>query len=115
MRPIPFDTIVTRGTGRDTFLNMGITPNSAHDLVGKVFEDPGFLSTSIKPGGVFTNVYKLEIEVPKGTQARWVGPGSNISHHSSEAELVLGRSTPLLITEVQTLPGGKVLIKARVL
>lgn len=118
MKPIPFDVRVERWTGGDTFNSMGISPADSHTLVGKVFEDPAFLSTSIKQGGVFTGrSYQLIIDVPKGTEARWVGGGIS-GFGMSEAELILQRGTPMLVTEVKDVVHGSKLVRqifARVL
>lgn len=99
MRPIPFDTIVTRNiSGLNAF--GGVPPDK---LIGTVFRDPAFLSTSIKEGGVFSGNVQMIIKVPKGTQSRYV---NDISYHKSEKELILGRETRMVIHSVEETTGN---------
>ncbi len=94
MRPTPKPMKVTRHTGTEAF-----PVQDLEDLVGDVYRDKGFLSTSIDPNGVFTSKpVKLIIDVPPGAQARWV---QNISVHKSEQEVLLARNTPLKINSVE--------------
>lgn len=115
MAPLPFDALVVRNSGADTFLDIGITKGTAPDLVGKVWSDSGFFSTSVRPGGVFRGqAFQMNIEVPKGTPCRWVGNG--ISSHTGEQELILARDTPMIITSVEIPPGGgTIIVNMRVL
>lgn len=100
MRPIPFDVKVTRYVDQAAF--GGVDPEK---LVGDVFRDKGFLSTSISQNGVFTNHnVRMEIDVPKGASARYVG---DISIHKHEQELLLARNTPIKVNSVERHADGK--------
>jgi hypothetical protein len=113
MRPIPFDTKVTRQCGTRAFRDMGvIDPKDLLSKVGEVYEDRGFLSTTRVENGIWSGNIKLQISVPKGTMCRWVRP---ISSHKSEQELLLGRNTKMVITEVAFDGRGGAVVQAVVM
>lgn len=93
---------VTRGMGVDGFGMGSLGPDHIRELIGKVFTDQGFLSTSTKPifggGGV-----RLNIEVPVGARGHWAKPISNIS---SEDEFILARGTKLMIMGIEEKESG---------
>ena len=102
MRPIPFDTVVTRN-----FTGIHHMPAAPQDMIGKVYHDNAFMSTTIKEAGVFSGDVQLVINVPAGTPSRYV---NDISIHKSEAELLLARGTRMVVTKVEehsTSYGGK--------
>jgi len=89
---------VTRGMGADGLgLAFGASDDVVKQLVGKVIQDKGFISTSTKP--VFGNKVRLNIEVPEGARGHWAKP---ISIHSSEDEFILARGTRFLVLGVDT-------------
>lgn len=91
MRPTPIDMKLTRGTGNPFG---SVDPSS---LVGKVWSDPAFMSTSWGSGN-FSGEFILHIDAPKGTLARDVFP---LSHHKTEEELLLARGTKFLVNGVE--------------
>lgn len=78
---------------------------------GMSFVDLGYQSTTVKKDFNFgSNDYSFEIEVPKGSQAVYVGPPPDrFTAYPHEMELILNRGSKLEILGVE----GKV-IKARV-
>lgn len=83
---------------------------------GQFFEDPGYQSTALVATSTWGGDYHMEIEVPKGARAVYVGePPSNsydpdaISRFPGEMELMMDRNTKL---EVVAIEGSK--IKMRV-
>lgn len=90
-RPTPDDIHVVRGTRTNVF--GGADPS---DMIGQVFEDKGYMSTSVGSG--FGGDYVFFIDVPKGTPARYV---DNISLHSGERELLLARGTKFIVEGVK--------------
>lgn len=109
---------VTRGMGLDGFgmgrIGDGSVESIKDALTGTIVSDPGYLSTSIAPGGVFQNNVRLVIEVPKGAKGMYV---QEISHHKSEYEFILARNTNIMITEVTHNPGSRLnewVVKGRV-
>lgn len=108
MRPVPTDIMVIRNTGADTFRSMGISgPSEAHELLGKVFKDPGYLSTAVeREQGTFSHqAFRLRIQVPKGTPGRYVDAG--LSANPGERELILARDRSMLVTKVSDEPGSR--------
>lgn len=100
MRPVPFNMKVTRYTDSAAF-----GTNDLSKLVGDVFRDKGYLSTSVKESGVFTHHNtRMVIDVPAGAKARYV---QDISIHKSEQELLLARNTPIKINSVEREAGGR--------
>ena len=53
-------------------------------LVGKVFSDKGFMSTSLEKGNAFGGGDLLEISVPKGSHGAYVGHISSAGHYETE-------------------------------
>ncbi len=103
--PILEDITVYRGVGN------GAIP---HDVKpGHVFEDKGFLSTSVVQDvtkGFGGNSTTMHIEVPKGTHAALISP-----HRGTEYEYLFQRGTRLEIVSVETNPQGVRVIHARML
>lgn len=93
MRPIPHDITVTRN-----FSGAHHLPADPEDMVGVVYHDKAFMSTTIKEAGVFSGDVQLVINVPKGTLSRYV---NDISIHKSEVEVLLARDTKMVVTKVE--------------
>jgi ADP-ribosyltransferase exoenzyme len=94
MRPIPEPQQVYRGVNMNVF--QGEDPSS---LVGTVFTDPGYMSTTNQLGRGFTSKQVvLKIDLPPGTPARWVQPYSNFK---SEQEVLLGRGMNFLVKSIE--------------
>jgi hypothetical protein len=100
---------VTRGMGVDGFGMGQLSPEHIEELVGKVFTDQGFISTSTKP--VFGNRVRLNIEVPVGARGHWAKP---ISIHSHEDEFILARGTRFQVLGVERTAGTFANFKLRV-
>lgn len=93
MRPLPHDITLTRN-----FNGVQYLPASPEDMVGVVYHDNAFMSTTIKESGVFSGDVQLVINAPKGTMGRYV---QDISHHKTEQEVLLARSTKMVVTKVE--------------
>jgi hypothetical protein len=120
MQVVTTPMTVTRGMSMDGFQMGYIGDGSAESirnaLEGVIFSDPGFLSTSIAPNGVFTQAVRLEIEVPPGAMGYYA---QQISHHKSEYEYIMARDTNILITSVEEVPlasgyGTRWIVRGRV-
>jgi hypothetical protein len=102
MRPITQDVLLFRKTGGAQF--PGLTDNSTFAEIakfkGKVFEDKGFLSTSIYQG-TWSGLVEIEIEVPAGTPMAYVGGPTGISHHKSEYEVILAAGLRYRVLSVE--------------
>lgn len=84
-------------TGQDVIKGKG------QELVGKIIQDKGFVSTSPYIDGGFTQTtVEYIIEVPKGYPTLNVAP---ISAYRSEAEVILQRGTRFLINDVEEVRG----------
>ena len=81
-------------------------------LVGSVFRDKGFTSTSVKYGAGFYGV-QLEITVPSG-KGRGVYVGKE-SSHPTENEYLLKRNSRFMITGYGKAPDGEALLKIQVI
>lgn len=101
MSPLPADIISRRGTSLS-----GLGMQSQEQLtqsIGKTFVEPGFSSTAVGGSGQFGGQVNLVIQAPKGTQAVWLKPHSNIS---GENELLLAAGTKFKILKVEQKPGN---------
>lgn len=101
MKAVVQPMTVTRGMSMNGFgmgyIGDGTAESVVDALVGTVFEDQGFFSTSIAPEGVFHQSVRLVIEVPPGAKGVYV---QGISSHKSELEFILARNTKMMVTEV---------------
>ena len=119
MRPTTRPLRVQRGLYADAFPGAA-TAGDIGDMVGKVFEDRGFLSTTIdpsyqRPGGRTNKIVYLELHVPEGTPAAYLGfpdgPGLE-----AERELLLDRGTRFVITGTdESSDGSRFVVTGRVL
>lgn len=84
------------------------------DLVGTVYKDKGFMSTSAVKSSSFTSKEAvMSIKVPKGKgRGAWVSP---ISLYPYENEFLLQRSSSLKITKAERGTGGKWEIEAELI
>jgi len=101
---------VTRGMGVSGFGMGHIDADIVKQLVGKVMQDKGFLSTSTKP--IFGGGVRLNIEVPKGARGHWARP---ISHHTHEDEFILARGTRIMILGIDETSPGHFTVRGRVI
>lgn len=111
MRPIPQDILLHRGagSGRGQF---GIQKDEDfYHLAGKLFEEKGFLSTSVGGKAAFSNTKAIiELEVPAGTLGAYV---KSISRNAEENELILKPGTRFRALRVDRV-GQQFVIRMRV-
>lgn len=80
---IPCDCVTYRGCSSKALGLMGRL--SDEQLIGKVFRDKGFMSTSLDRGNAFSNDdMLLIINVPKGAKGAYVGYLSAAKHYETE-------------------------------
>lgn len=99
MREIPQDITVNRIATGAAFgfpRSMTIPPGEMAGLVGRVFHDPGFTSTSVanRRGWV-----QMRISVPAGTRGAYV---ESVTKNRGETEMILDAGTHYKITKVET-------------
>ena len=106
MKPIPHDLILHRGADH---LGFGVPSHKdVPSLVGKTYEDRGFLSTSVGGHAAFGGSVQLTIRAPKGTHAAYVGSGMTnsqtgkaLSHFGHENEVILAAGTKYKVVSVE--------------
>ena len=69
---------------------------SDQELIGAVFTDNGFMSTSLAQEDAFGGAVQLEIEVPKGAKGAYVGYISQQGHAESEVLFDMGQYIKIL-------------------
>ena len=132
MKPVPFDSMVHRGSSMSEFRELGVrSPEELAQAVGKSYTSAGYTSTSIEPSSFSeTKEVKVLIDVPKGTRGTFtagedakaprVDPlkpkvGGPIASMPGEMEFLLGRGTRFTITDVQIDPKtGKATVRVRI-
>ena len=100
------DTVVFRGMGEiDAFSawtgisKSDLSKKAVQDsLIGTKLVEKGFMSTGTNMGSAWSGL-KLEVYLPKGTQAMYVDP---ISRHKGEYEILVQRNSTFEIKEVKT-------------
>ncbi|MBI5551138.1 MAG: ADP-ribosyltransferase [Desulfobacterales bacterium] len=102
---VPEDLVVYRGASKGALGPLKTLPKE--QMIGKVIEDKGFMSTSILKSSSFNGDIKLKINVPKGTKGAYLG---KISCYPNEAELLLDKGQKMIITEVAEVTPGKMLL-----
>lgn len=108
---IPCECIVYRGMKS---VALGSLQNlSDQELVGKVYTDNGFLSTSLSSEDSFGGNIQLEIEVPKGAKGAYVGYISQQGH--AESEVLFDRGQYMRILSVERDRYGNRRIRARIM
>lgn len=105
MRPTTRPVRVRRAVYADSFEGMTVG-GDFESMIGRTYEDPGFLSTTLSPDFLGTAGYGrntpfvlLDLEVPTGTQAAYLG-GPHGPGVEAEHELLLQRGTRFKITHV---------------
>jgi hypothetical protein len=105
MRPTTRDVKVQRAVYADAFQGMK-TAGDLEKMIGRTFEERGFLSTTMSRDFVGSGVYKregapvlLELDVPTGTLAAYLG-GNSGPGIAVERELLLDKGTRFVITHV---------------
>lgn len=81
----------------------GAALTSIKGSVGKILQEPAVMSTSIDPGVWSGNVH-FKLKCGPGVKGLYVGPGTGISSHNSEKELLLPPNTRLWVQKVN--PAG---------
>ena len=109
--PLPADCIVYRGVSSQALGKLKGLPDEA--LVGKVFRDKGFMSTSLNRGDAFGGDVLLEIEAPRGTPAAYVGHISQAGHYESEVLFDVNRI--MKITSARRDMNGRRIIRVRIM
>ncbi len=71
---------------------------------GDVFQDHGFVSTSVNSGKAFSGSTQIKIRVPKGSKGIFMN--ELLSEHSNEREYLLPRSSKFRITGVEVNNAG---------
>ncbi len=125
-RPLPERVEVVRGLRDISFMridNLGTELGSGGDprlLIGTRQTETGYMSSSLgaRPPAHFDGPVRMELDVPAGTHAGWMGARSA---YPDQRELILQRGTEYEITEVIENPSGdrytgvRYLIRARVI
>lgn len=94
------------------------TAGDLQSMVGRTYEDGGFLSTTVDkgygfPAGRKSTMVLLQLDVPTGTPAAYLGaPGG--PGIQQEQELLLDYGTRFVITGVEDLPGDRFIVHGRV-
>lgn len=103
---LPETTVVRRGTSYNLLESLGVddVASNKDKVVGAVVRDEGFLSTSPYISGGFNDRITYVIEVPKGSQATYVGMHSV---HPSEDELLINCGGNYIIRDVEFRSNGK--------
>lgn len=102
---LPEDTIVRRGSNYNMLDALGIDVIEANKskLVGSIVTDQGFMSTSPYPRGGFTwRDYEYIIELPKGSQASYIG---SYSVHPGEEELLINCGGNYMVRDIEFVDG----------
>ncbi|EST24577.1 ADP-ribosyltransferase, partial [Streptomyces roseochromogenus] len=108
--PVPEDVMVVRGTGIGH-----LKLDNPFDMLGKTFDDKGYMSTSLGDHPVAAFAHEeaiLHLRVPKGTPALWVEKVGK--YGMGERELLLGRGTEYRVTRV-FMENGQVQVYGEVL
>lgn len=106
MRPTTKPVKVFRGAGWGSF-GLGLKSSSDNSAnvaalqakIGTTLKEEGFLSTTVVPGKAFSGDLRLEVHVPPGVPAAYLGSPSN-SHHPNEKELLLAPGLEYRVVEV---------------
>lgn len=108
---IPCDCVVYRGMSASALGKL--EKLSDQELVGKVYTDNGFVSTSLNEEDAFAGTVRLEIEVPKGARGAYVGYISQHGHAESEVLFDMGQYMKIL--HVRRDQYGNRIIRARMM
>lgn len=108
---VPCDCVVYRGMKSEAL--GGLADLTDGELVGKVYTDNGFMSTSLNREDAFGGNVRLEIEVPKGAQGAYVGYIGAQGH--TESEVLFNRGQYLKILSVTRDQNGCRVIRTRMM
>lgn len=86
------DMIVYRGIGNDNKTGMPVSIK-----VGEIFQDSGYMSTSLVKGSEYSGTTKFEILLPKGSRGIYAKAASNFPH---ENEFLLARNQKFIVHEI---------------
>lgn len=109
MRPMTRDLKVQRGLYADAFEGVK-TAGDLEKMIGRTFEERGFLSTTIDPRFLrhtktarTDQIVTLELDVPAGTPAAYLAAGQSHQHPglAGERELLLDAGARFVITGVE--------------
>jgi len=103
------DCTVYRGVSEKALGKLRFLPEKM--LVGKVFSDKGFMSTSLEKGNAFGGGDLLEISVPKGSHGAYVGDISSAGHY--ETEVLFDAGQVMRITDVRRDERGRRVIRVQ--
>ena len=108
--PIGENITVLRGTDKlsDQFGNIIDDPPT--QLIGGVFQDHGFVSTSVGDSAAFGGKYRLELDIPAEVRGIYV---KKLSSFSRENEMILERGLNFVVTDVERGYGSGWVIKAQ--
>ncbi len=91
---------LTPGTMLSRKINLGEADKAKlMKAQGKVLQEPAISSTSITPGTWNGNV-QYKMTVGEGVKGLYVGPGTGISQHAGENEVLLPPNTKMLVQKV---------------
>lgn len=108
MKPSLMPLVVHRGTDASQF--SGVTVDQT--IVGRTFEDRGFLSTSVGDDSNFPGKVQLEIECPTGTPMAFVKSLSHVG--DEESEMLLAAGTKFKVISVEDGKYGRKKVRVRV-
>ncbi|MFJ9362851.1 ADP-ribosyltransferase [Nocardia sp. NPDC101769] len=121
-QPLPENVVAVRGIKSVEFMRCQdgglLGGRDPKQLEGTVQTDEGYLSTTLGETPPGSPRYALDLEIPEGTPAVWLGRESS---YPFEGELLVGRQMPYVITDVIAEPtgpnaaGADYLIKAKLL
>jgi hypothetical protein len=100
---IPHDMVVFRGTSTLGLGSLRSLPTEK--LVGKIFMEPGFMSTSTNnsvAGGIFQGNMQMTIEVPAGARGLDI---SSVSQFATESEILFQSGTEMYIKKAEMVDG----------
>ena len=108
---LPCDCTVYRGVSAKALGEMANWPDDK--LVGKVFWDAGFMSTSLDRNSAFDGDLLLEIHAPKGAHGTYVGHVSTAKHY--EKEVLFDIDSNMVIDSVRRDEMGRRVITVRMI
>lgn len=113
MMPLQEHILLKRGTGWDALPKGFRSSHEAKALIGKTFQDHGFVSTTVagESGHFSGQPLQLEIEAPAGTPAAFINSISHFKGH--ENELLLAAGTKFKVISV-TDKHGHTLMRVRI-
>lgn len=104
---------VYRGVDLDAF-GKDINSENINDLIGTVFSDKGYMSTSVLKENAYIKEAVIEIDVPPGTNGAYIESLNGCDYKYGQTEFLLGRDSNLLIKSAEVGSNGKIFIKAEV-